>query len=102
MCITMMLATRIPVKAMAQKENSNDFVKRAQKDIKKLSGAFDRLQKQKRPDLGKHLQSIVDDIDKTAKGDVKKIQEIFESTDEDTIDLDDDFTEVDDVVIFKK
>lgn len=99
-----MLTIRTPVRAMASSnENKNNFSKRVQKDVNKLTAAFDKLKEQPRPDLGKHLKAVVDDIDKTAKKDVKKLQELFASTDADsTIDIDDDdFTEVDGVVTFK-
>lgn len=101
----MMLAIRTPVRAMALNENKNDFSKRVQKDVRKLTVAFDKLKEQPRPDLSKHLKAIVDDIDKTAKKDLKKLQELFASTDTDStidIDDDDDFTEVGGVVTFKK
>jgi len=104
----MMIAIRTPVTMMAKKDKKdNDFQKRAQKDTKKISKAFDKVFKggdKRREDIGKNLQSFVDDIDKLAKKDVKKIQEIFaDDTDiEETIDLEDDGeTTSGDVIIFK-
>lgn len=102
----MILAARIPVTMMAKKDN--DFQKRVQKDTKKITAAFDKIFKggdKRREDMGKNLQSFVDDIDKMAKKDVKKLQEIFaEDTDiEETIDLEDgNETTSDDVIIFKR
>ena len=100
-----MLATlRVPV-TMAS--NNNNFQKRIQKDSKKVSKAFDKLSKEsevRREDLSKNLKSWVDELDKLAKKDVKRIQEIFEDSDIDsTVDIDeDDFVTVDDVVVFKR
>ena len=99
-----MLATlRTPV-VMAS--NNNNFQKRAQKDSKKVSKAFDKLNKEsevRREDLNKNLKSWVEELDKLAKKDVKRIQELFEETDlEGTIDIDEDnFDTIDDVVVFK-
>jgi len=102
----MMLAIRTPVTMMAKKDN--DFQKRVRKDSKKITKAFDKIFKggdKRREDMGKDLQSFIDDIDKMAKKDVKKIQEIFaDDTDiEETIDLEDgnETTSGDDVIIFK-
>ena len=98
-----MLATlRTPV-MMASNIN---FQKRVQKDSKKVSKAFDKLNKEseiRREDLNKNLKSWVEELDKLAKKDVKRIQELFEETDlEGTIDIDvDNFDTIDDVVIFK-
>ena len=100
-----MLATlRVPV-TMAS--NNNNFQKRIQKDSKKVSKAFDKLSKEsevRREDLSKNLKSWVDELDKLAKKDVKRIQEIFEDSDiEVSIDInEDDFDTVDDVVVFKR
>ena len=99
-----MLATlRVPVTMMA---SNNNFQKRVQKDSKKVSKAFDKLNKEsevRREDLNKNLKSWVEELDKLAKKDVKRIQELFEETDlEGTIDIDEDnFDTIDDVVIFK-
>ena len=103
-----MLATlRAPVMmSSSTNKNNNDFQKRIKKDSKKVSKAFDKLNKEsevRREDLSKNLKSWVDDLDKQAKKDVKRIQELFEDSDiESTIDIDDDdFVTVDDVIIFK-
>ena len=105
-----MLATlRVPVIMASSNKNNksnNDFQKRIQKDSKKVSKAFDKINKEsevRRNDLSKNLNSWVEEIDKLAKKDVKRIQEIFEDSDiEGTIDIDDDdFETVDDVVVFK-
>jgi predicted outer membrane protein len=103
-----MLATlRAPVMmASSTNKNSNNFQKRAQKDSKKVSKAFDKLNKEsevRREDLSKNLKSWVDELDKQAKKDVKRIQELFEDSDiESTIDIDEDnFDTIDDIVIFK-
>lgn len=103
-----MLATlRVPVTmSSSTNKNNNDFQKRIKKDSKKVSKAFDKLNKEsevRREDLSKNLKSWVDDLDKQAKKDVKRIQELFEDSDiESTIDIDDDdFITVDDVIIFK-
>lgn len=99
-----MLATlRTPI-TMAS--SSNNFQKRVQKDSKKVSKAFDKLNKEsevRREDLNKNLKSWVEELDKLAKKDVKRIQELFEETDlEGTIDIDEDnFDTIDDVVVFK-
>ena len=103
-----MLATlRSPVMmSSSTNKNNNDFQKRIKKDSSKVSKAFDKLNKEsevRREDLSKNLKSWVDDLDKQAKKDVKRIQELFEDSDiESTIDIDDDdFVTVDDVIIFK-
>ena len=102
-----MLATlRAPVMMSSSTNKNNDFQKRIKKDSKKFSKAFDKLNKEsevRREDLSKNLKSWVDDLDKQAKKDVKRIQELFEDSDiESTIDIDDDdFITVDDVIIFK-
>ena len=103
-----MLATlRAPVTmASSTNKNNNDFQKRIKKDSKKVSKAVEKLGKEsevRREDLSKNLKSWVDDLDKQAKKDVKRIQELFEDSDiESTIDIDDDdFITVDDVIIFK-
>lgn len=99
-----MLATmRVPV-TMA---SNNNFQKRIQNDSKKVSKAFDKLNKEsevRREDLTKNLKSWVEELDKLAKKDVKKIQELFEDSDiESTIDSDyDNFETIDDVVVFKR
>ena len=99
-----MLATlRTPV-MMA---SNNNFQKRVQKDSKKVSKAFDKLNKEsevRREDLNKNLKSWVEELDKLAKKDVKRIQDLFEDTDlEGTIDIDEDnFDTIDDVVVFKR
>jgi predicted outer membrane protein len=100
----MMATLRVPV-TMAS--NNNNFQKRIQKDSKKVSKAFDKLSKEsevRREDLSKNLKSWVDELDKLAKKDVKRIQEIFEDSDiEVSIDInEDDFDTVDDVVVFKR
>lgn len=100
-----MLATlRTPI-IMAS--NNNNFQKRIQKDSKKVSKAFDKLSKEsevRREDLSKNLKSWVDELDKQAKKDVKRVQELFEDSDiESTIDSDyDNFDTIDDVVVFKR
>jgi hypothetical protein len=102
-----MLATlRTPVIMASNNKNNNDFQKRIKKDSKKVTKAFDKLNKEsevRRDDLNRTLKSWVEELDKLAKRDVKKIQEIFEDSDnEGTIDIeDDDFETVDDVVVFK-
>jgi hypothetical protein len=102
-----MLATlRTTPVMMASNNKNNDFQKRIKKDSKKVSKAFDKINKEsevRREDLSKNLKSWVDDLDKQAKKDVKRIQELFEDSDiEGTIDIDDDdFETVDDVVVFK-
>ena len=102
-----MLATlRVPVTMASNNKNNNDFQKRIKKDSKKVSKAVEKLSKEsevRREDLSKNLKSWVDDLDKQAKKDVKRIQEIFEDSDiESTIDIDEDnFDTIDDVVIFK-
>jgi predicted outer membrane protein len=103
-----MLATlRVPVTmSSSTNKNNNDFQKRIKKDSKKVSKAFEKINKEsevRREDLSKNLKSWVEELDKLAKKDVKKIQEIFEDSDiEGTIDIDEDnFDTVDDVVIFK-
>jgi predicted outer membrane protein len=102
-----MLATlRVPVTMASNNKNNNDFQKRIKKDSRKVSKAVDKLSKEsevRREDLSKNLKSWVEELDKLAKKDVKKIQEIFEDSDiEGTIDIDDDdFETVDDVVVFK-
>ena len=99
-----MLATlRTPV-MMA---SNNNFQKRVQKDSKKVSKAFDKLNKEsevRREDLNKNLKSWVEELDKLAKKDVKRIQDLFEDTNlEGTIDIDEDnFDTIDDVVVFKR
>ena len=99
-----MLATmRVPV-TMA---SNNNFQKRIQNDSKKVSKAFDKLNKEsevRREDLTKNLKSWVEELDKLAKKDVKKIQELFEDSDiESTIDSDyDNFETIDDVVVFTR
>ena len=99
-----MLATlRTPV---VMSSSTNNFQKRVQKDSKKVSKAFDKLNKEsevRREDLNKNLKSWMEEIDKLAKKDVKRIQELFEETDlEGTIDIDEDnFDTIDDVVVFK-
>ena len=99
-----MLATmRVPV-TMA---SNNNFQKRIQNDSKKVSKAFDKLNKEsevRREDLTKNLKSWVEELDKLAKKDVKKIQELFEDSDiESTIDSDyDNFETIDDVVVFNR
>jgi hypothetical protein len=104
-----MLATlRTPVMmSSSSNKNNNDFQKRIKKDSKKVSKAFDKINKEseiRREDLSKNLKSWVEEIDKLAKKDVKKIQELFEDSDiEGTVDIDeDDFETVDDVVVFKR
>ena len=100
-----MLATlRTPI-IMAS--NNNNFQKRIQKDSKKVSKAVEKLSKEsevRRNDLSKNLNSWIEELDKLAKKDVKRIQEIFEDSDiEVTVDIDeDDFDTVDDVVVFKR
>ena len=100
-----MLATlRTPI-TMAS--NNNNFQKRIQKDSKKVSKAFDKLSKEsevRREDLSKNLKSWVDELDKQAKKDVKRVQELFEDSDiEVSVDIDeDDFDTIDDVVVFKR
>ena len=86
--------------------SNNNFQKRVQKDSKKVSKAFDKLNKEsevRREDLNKNLKSWVEELDKLAKKDVKRIQDLFEDTDlEGTIDIDEDnFDTIDDVVVFK-
>jgi hypothetical protein len=99
-----MLATlRVPV-TMAS--STNNFQKRVQKDSKKVSKAFEKLNKEsevRREELTKNLKSWVGDLDKQAKKDVKRIQEIFDDSDlEGTIDIDEDnFDTIDDIVVFK-
>jgi DNA-directed RNA polymerase specialized sigma subunit len=100
-----MLATLRTTPVMMASTN-NDFQKRIKKDSKKVTKAFDKLNKEsevRRDDLNRTLKSWVEELDKLAKRDVKKIQEIFEDSDnEGTIDIeDDDFETVDDVVVFK-
>jgi hypothetical protein len=106
-----MLATlRVPVimaSSNKNNKNNNDFQKRIKKDSKKVSKAFDKINKEsevRRNDLSKNLNSWVEEIDKLAKKDVKKLQELFEDSDiEGTVDIDDDdFETVDDVVVFKR
>ena len=99
-----MLATmRVPV-TMA---SNNNFQKRIQNDSKKVSKAFDKLNKEsevRREDLTKNLKSWVEELDKLAKKDVRRIKDIFEDSDiESTIDGDyDNFETIDDVVVFKR
>jgi len=105
--ITMLATLRVPVTMASSNKNNNDFQKRIKKDSKKISKAFDKINKEsevRREDLSKNLKSWVEEIDKLAKKDVKKIQEIFEDSDiEGTVDIDDDdFETVDDVVVFKR
>ena len=107
--ITMLATLRVPVTMASSNKNNknnNDFQKRIQKDSKKVSKAFDKINKEsevRREDLSKNLKSWVEEIDKLAKKDVKKLQELFEDSDiEGTVDIDDgDFETVDDVVVFK-
>ena len=103
-----MLATlRVPVTmASSTNKNNNDFQKRIKKDSKKVSKAFEKINKEsevRRDDLNRTLKSWVDELDKLAKKDVKRIQDLFEDSDiEGTIDIDEDnFDTIDDVVIFK-
>lgn len=97
----MLTSIRTPV-IMA---SNNNFQKRIQKDTKKVSKAFDKISKEsevRRDDLGKNLKSWVEDLDKLAKKDLKKIQELFEDSDV-SVDIDDDnFDTVDDIVVFKR
>jgi len=85
--------------------SNNNFQKRIQKDTKKVSKAFDKISKEsevRRDDLGKNLKSWVEDLDKLAKKDLKKIQELFEDSDV-SVDIDEDnFDTVDDIVVFKR
>jgi hypothetical protein len=102
-----MATLRVPVIMASSNKNNNDFQKRIKKDSKKVSKAFDKINKEsevRREDLSKNLKSWVEDIDKLAKKDVKKLQELFEDIDiEGTVDIDeDDFETVDDVVVFKR
>lgn len=104
----MMATLRVPV-SMASNNNkkNNDFQKRIQKDSKKVSKAFDKLNKEsevRRNDLSKNLNSWMEELDKLAKKDVKRVQKLFEDSDvEVTVDIDDDdFDTVDDVVVFKR
>jgi hypothetical protein len=97
----MLTSIRAPV-IMA---SNNNFQKRIQKDTKKVSKAFDKISKEsevRRDDLGKNLKSWVEDLDKLAKKDLKKIQELFEDSDV-SVDIDEDnFDTVDDIVVFKR
>ena len=104
-----MLATlRVPVTmSSSSNKNNNDFQKRIKKDTQKVSKAFDKLNKEsevRREDLSKNLNSWMEELDKLAKKDVKRIQEIFEDSDiEVSVDIDeDDFDTVDDIVVFKR
>lgn len=103
-----MLATlRVPVTMASNNNKNNDFQKRIKKDSKKVSKAFDKINKEsevRRNDLSKNLNSWVEELDKLAKKDVQRIKDIFEDSDiEDTVDIDDDdFDTVDDVVVFKR
>ena len=106
-----MLATlRVPVTMASnnnKNKNNNDFQKRIQKDSKKVSKAFDKINKEsevRRNDLSKNLNSWMEELDKLAKKDVQRIKDIFEDSDIDsTVDIDeDDFVTVDDVVVFKR
>jgi len=98
---------RVPVTmASSTNKNNNDFQKRIKKDSKKVTKAFEKINKEsevRRDDLNRTLKSWVEELDKLAKKDVKKIQDLFEDSDiEGTIDIDDDdFETVDDVVVFK-
>lgn len=100
-----MLATlRTPI-IMAS--NNNNFQKRIQKDFKKVSKAVEKFSKEsevRRNDLSKNLNSWIEELDKLAKKDVKRIQGLFEDSDiEVSVDIDeDDFDIVDDVVVFKR
>jgi len=100
-----MLATlRTPI---IMTSNNNNFQKRIQKDFKKVSKAVEKLSKEsevRRNDLSKNLNSWIEELDKLAKKDVKRIQGLFEDSDiEVSVDIDeDDFDIVDDVVVFKR
>jgi len=99
----MMATLRAPV-MMA---SNNNFQKRIQKDSKKVSKEFDKINKEsevRRNDLSKNLNSWIEELDKLAKKDVKRVQELFEDSDiEVSVDIDeDDFDTVDDVVVFKR
>ena len=101
-----MLAT-LRTTPVVMASNNNNFQKRVQKDSKKISKAFDKLNKEsevRREDLSKNLKSWVEELDKLAKKDVQRVKDIFgDSDNEVSVDIDvDDFDTVDDIVVFKR
>lgn len=96
----MMATLRVPVTMASNNKKNNDFQKRIQKDSKKISKAFDKINKESEV----RRNSWVEELDKLAKKDVQRIKDIFEDSDiEVTVDIDDDdFDTVDDVVVFKR
>ncbi|AGE56301.1 hypothetical protein PBCVNEJV1_453R [Paramecium bursaria Chlorella virus NE-JV-1] len=95
--------TRTPVRMSA--DFGKGFDKRVKKDTAKIQKAFDKINKEseeRREKLTKHADELFKQLDELAKGDVKKLQELFAEEDaEKTVDID-DFVEVDGVVKFKE
>jgi len=103
-----MISIRAPVRMMAS--NDDGTQKRVQKDLKKQIKVFTLVQTegdQRRADMDKQLRELSEGVDKLAKKDDKKLQEIFVDTYvddiDDTLDLDDDvdFVFVGDSITFK-
>ena len=99
------IALRTPT-CMAKKDNNDlgkTFTKRVKTDSKKINKAFEKLNKEseeRRAKLGDSLKEFVDNIDKAARKDVEKLKNIFSDDVDVTVDID-DFTEIDDIVVFR-
>ena len=91
---------------MAKKDNNDfgkTFNKRVKTDSKKINKAFEKLNKEseeRRAKLGDSLKEFVDNIDKAARKDVEKLQNLFSDDVDVTVSID-DFESIDDIIVFR-
>jgi archaellum component FlaC len=88
---------------MSSSFDRKTFEKRVQKDVKKLSKGFERINEESKvrgQKASEGLKGFFENLDKIAREDVEKVKTIFDETSID-VTASADYTEIDDIIIFK-
>ena len=96
------IATRSPA-MMSSSFDTKTIGKRVQKDVKKLSKGFDKINEQSKvrgQQASDNLKSFFEKLDKIAREDVEKVKTIFDETSI-VVTTSADYTEIDVIIIFK-
>ena len=99
----MLALVRSPTRMMSSTFDSKNIGKRVQKDVKKLSKGFEKINEDSKvrgQKASESLKGFFEKLDKIAREDVEKVKTIFDETSVD-VTVSADYTEIDDIIIFK-
>ena len=88
---------------MVRCSSKNDVPKRVKSDIKKVTTAFEKIQREsdiRNKEMKESFSKMIKELDKVAREDTGKLSKLFEAEPEVEI-VEDTYSEIDDILVFK-